>query len=187
MKKSIWYALSSLILIFLILQSFGTRIKVYEKRKEYKSQEEVINDYLKNVNLIVQERNDKGNIVKTIPNLDLYETISERYRLMESSNENEYIYIPYFKEYKIENVSVVNSFMLENHLNTYKKIENYEIPKKREVYRIYGNAILDRGKYTLDSIYEIDNYENYEETEIYLVVVDEGKGYVVDHYIEKYN
>lgn len=190
MKKSTLFALIALILIFLILQSFGSRVKVYEKRKKYTSQEEVIKDFIKNVNLKWEEKNADGHVVKIIPNLDFYETISERYRLIEEK-ESRYISIPYFKEYNIQNVSIANEFMLDEHLNTYKKIENYKVPTKREVYRIYGKALLDTGKYSYDEINNETSYiydsENYEDVDIYLVVVYEGKGYVVDYYIGKYN
>lgn len=192
MKKSTWFALIALILIVLILQSFGSRIKIYEKTKEYISQEEVIKDYLKNVNLMWGERNSKGEIVKTIPNLDFYETISERYRLLEEKNSG-FVYnsVPYFKEYTVENVSGSNSNILEKHLKSYGKIKGYKVPKKREIYKISGYASREM-KYKSDDIDEngdVEDYSNgeYEYIYIYLAVVDEGNGYVVDDYIEEFD
>lgn len=66
MKKSTWFALVTVILIVLTLQSVGSRIKTYEKEKEYVSQEEVIKDYLKNVNLMWGSRGRNGNILKVL-------------------------------------------------------------------------------------------------------------------------
>ena len=192
MKKSTWFALITVILIILILQSVGSKIKVYEKRKEYVSQEEVIKDYLKNINLMWGNRGRDGNILKIIPNLDLYETISDRARLMAENEEDiNYIQIPYFKEYSLENVTSSESLTLEQHLNTYKKIENYKVPKKREIYKISGKAILNIQKYTIDEIdekviYDSDINREYEDLYILLVLVDEGNGYVVDQYIGRF-
>ena len=188
MKKSTWFALITVILIILILQSVGSKIKVYEKRKEYVSQEEVIKDYLKNINLMWGNRGHDGNILKIIPNLDLYETISERARLMAENEEGiNYIQIPYFKEYSLENVTSSESLTLEQHLNTYKKIGNYKVPKKREIYKISGKAILNIQKYTIDEIDKIDDInKEYEDIYILLVLVDEGDGYVVDQCISRF-
>ncbi|MBU3106659.1 hypothetical protein [Clostridium gasigenes] len=193
MKKSTWFALITVILIILILQSVGSKIKVYEKRKEYVSQEEVIKDYLKNINLMWGNRGRNGNILKIIPNLDLYETISDRARLMAGNEEDiNYMQIPYFKEYSLENVTSSESLTLEQHLNTYKKIENYKVPKIREIYKITGKAILNIQKYTIDEIDEkgdiIDSDINwvYGDVCIILVLVDEGNGYVVDQYISRF-
>src|SRR5437868_3981730 len=106
MKKSTWFALITVILIILILQSFGARVNSYEKQKKYTSQEEVIEDYLKNVNLVWGNRGNNGQILNEIPNLDLYETISNRYRLLIGKLGNKmYESVPYFKEYTIENVT----------------------------------------------------------------------------------
>lgn len=189
MKKSTWFALSTVILIILILQAFGSRVKVYEKTKEYKTEEEVIVDYLENVNFMWGEKNSRGEIVKIIPNLDFYETISDRHRLLEEKEmkkNSQNIYIPYFKDYTIELVSDSDQkrSMLKREKDSYSGIENYKSPKSSEIYKVSGDGIL-ADKYTIN----IDsNFENYEVgyREVYLVVVDEGRGYVVDNHIDQY-
>lgn len=189
MKRSTGFAIITVILIILILQSFGVKIKFYEKTKHYASQEEVINDYLKNVNFMWTKKNNNGIETETIPNLDYYETISKRHRLVEEKGEG-HNSTPYFKEYIIEDISVSNTLMLNEHLNTYKKIENYKIPEKREIYKVSGKGTYIR--YTsknIDFNGNVENYDNnnYEDLEIYLVVVDEGEGYVIDDCIDGSN
>lgn len=192
MKKSTWFALITIILIVLILQSFGGRVKLYEKKKEYKSQEEVIEDYLKNINLMWGNRGRNGEILNIIPNLDLYETISDRYRLlMEENGTNTYRSIPYFKEYSIENVTDIDEIRLEEVLNTYKSIKGYKIPKTIEIYKVEGKLLMNMERYTSEDINSNGEFINlnlqylnnsYEDGYIFLVIVDEGKGYVVDDY-----
>jgi len=192
MKKSTWFALITIILIVLILQSFGGRVKFYEKKKEYKSQEEVIEDYLKNVNLLWGNRGRNGEILNIIPNLDLYETISDRYRLlMEKRGSNSYISIPYFKEYTIENVTEIDEIRLEEVLNTYKSIKGYKIPKTIEIYKVEGQGSRNIQGYTSEDINSNGEFisssfkylnDIYEDMYIFLVIVDEGSGYVVDDY-----
>ena len=198
MKKSTWFALITVILIVLILQSFGSRIKIYEKEKEYTSQEEVIKDYLKNINFLWGDRGRNGEILNIVPNLDLYETISDRYRLRkEESSTLSYGEVPNLKEYIIENVTSSENKILEESLNTYSLIEDYKKPKSSEIYKVSGKALLNTGKYTSDNVNasgEFINLEsediddiNYEDIYIFLVIVDEGKGYVVDNYLGRYN
>lgn len=192
MKKSTWFAFITVILIVLILQSFGSRVKLYEKQKEYTSQEEVIKDYLKNVNLMWGNRGRSGEILNIIPNLDLYETISDRYRLlMEEKGDNNYERVPYFKEYTIENVTDIEEKRLEEVLNTYNIIEGYKIPKTIEIYKIEGKVLMNMERYTNEDINSNGEFINlnlqylnnsYEDGYIFLVIVDEGKGYVVDDY-----
>lgn len=196
MKKSTYFAFITVILIVLILQAFGSRIKVYEKTKKYTSQEEVIANYLENVNLAWTKRNNKGIIIKYVPNLEFYETISKRYRLSEESGQF-YKSIPYFDEYKIENVSSFDNIFAVNalnyHLDSYKRIKNYKIPENREIYKISGKAINNiqfvLGDGTVNE--QINNYvkdnNNYSYMEIYLVVVDEGEGFVVDDCLERFS
>lgn len=190
MKKSTWFAFITVILIVLILQSFGSRVKLYEKQKEYTSQEEVIKDYFKNVNLMWGNRGRNGDILNIIPNLDLYETISERYRLlMEEKGDNMYEKVPYFKEYTIENVTDIEEKRLEEILNTYNTIKGYKIPKTIEIYKVEGKALMHIERYTSEDINSKGEFINsdlkylnssYEDIYTFLVVVDEGNGYVVD-------
>ena len=197
MKKSTWFALITVILIVLILQSFGSRIKIYEKQKKYIYQEEVIKDYLKNINFLWGDRGLNGEILSIIPNLDLYETISDRYRLRkEESSTLSYGEVPIFKEYIIENVTSSENRLLEENLDTYSIIEDYKKPKSSEIYKVSGKSLINTEKYTSDNVNasgefisseseDIDDI-NYEDTYIFLVVVDEGKGYVVDNYLGRY-
>lgn len=194
MKKSTWVALITVILIVLILQSFGSRIKIYEKKKEYTSQEEVIKDYLKNINFLWGDRGLNGEILNIIPNLDLYETISDRYRLRkEESSMLSYGEVPILKEYIIENVTSSENKLLEENLDTYSLIEDYKKPKSSEIYKVSGKSLINTEKYTSDNVNasgEFISLESedidYEDTYIFLVVVDEGKGYVVDNYLGRY-
>ena len=194
MKKSTWFALITVILIVLILQSFGSRIKIYEKQKKYIYQEEVIKDYLKNINFLWGDRGLNGEILSIIPNLDLYETISDRYRLRkEESSTLSYGEVPIFKEYIIENVTSSENRLLEENLDTYSIIEDYKKPKSSEIYKVSGKSLINTEKYTSDNVNAIGEFISsesedidYEDTYIFLVVVDEGKGYVVDNYLGRY-
>ena len=194
MKKSTWFALITVILIVLILQSFGSRIKIYEKQKKYIYQEEVIKDYLKNINFLWGDRGLNGEILSIIPNLDLYETISDRYRLRkEESSTLSYGEVPIFKEYIIENVTSSENRLLEENLDTYSIIEDYKKPKSSEIYKVSGKSLINTEKYTSDNVNASGEFISsesedidYEDTYIFLVVVDEGKGYVVDNYLGRY-
>lgn len=192
MKKSTCFAFITVTLIVLILQSFGSKTILYEKKKEYTSQEDVIKDYLTNVNLLWGNRGSNGQILNIIPNLDFYETISNRYRLKEEkdSSINNNNNIPYFKEYNIEDVTASEGRILEDALNSYKSIKNYKVPISLEVYKVTGVGIDYPVKYTNDDIngeFEILNKnQEYRDIEIYLIVVDEGDGYVIDNWLYPY-
>lgn len=203
MKKSTLLAVSGLIIIFIIITSFGDKTKVYDKQVRYDTPEEAITNFIGYANSyeVVKNRNGYYNITPK----EFLESISRRYRLyLNDYNSNKYIneQIPIFLSYEISEVNIENLGNLRmNYEETFSNIPKY--PKAREVrtYKlsalvIYNNevdkvfvnsdgTVNKEGIYkSYDEIYkqEMSNEEIGTAIDFYLIVIDEGDGYVVDYY-----
>lgn len=203
MKKSTLLAVSGLIIIFIIITSFGDKTKVYEKQVRYDTPEEAIANFIGYANSyeVVKNKNRYYNIIPK----EFLESISRRYRLyLNDYNGTKYIneQIPIFLDYEIAEVNIENLGNLRvNYEESFNNIPNYQRAKEVRTYKlsaliIYNNEVdkvfvNSDGTVNKDGIYksydEISKQEIYNEqvaTEIdfYLVVIDEEEGYVVDYY-----
>lgn len=193
MKKSTILAFSGLIITFFIVTLLGNRTNVYEKQKRYDNPKEAIINFIGYINSY-EEVKTKNGFYNITPN-EFLESISKRYRLyLGENNNNRYIYsepLPLFYSYELEEVSLNDSKSLEiNYEDSFKGIPEYKIPNEVKVYKL--NALVTHD-YSIDkravkedgTVDEIEGKEGIA-MEVYLVIVNEGEGYVVDYYSTVY-
>lgn len=188
MKKSTLLAFSGLIIIFFIVVSLGNRTKVYEKQERYNTPEEAIVNFIGYINSY-EEVKSKNTYYHVTPN-GFFESISKRYRLyLGEGNGNRYIndQVPVVHSYELEEVSLNDLINLKvNYEDSFKGMTNYKNHSEVRVYKLdvlaSYNLSVDKNSVKKDGT--VDKVNDTEETpvEIYLVVVDEGEGYVVDYY-----
>ncbi|WP_195263775.1 hypothetical protein [Clostridium sp. 1001275B_160808_H3] len=197
MKKSTLLAFSGIIIIFLIVTSLGNRTKVYEKQERYTTPEEAIVNFIGYINSYEEVKSKSGYYYHVTPN-EFLESLSKRYRLyLGEGNGNRYIneQVPVVYSYELEEVSLNDLRNLQmNYEDSFKGISNYKRPSEVRVYKLDALALynfeVDKNSVKKDGTVDKVNYieeskvNDIEETpmEIYLVVVDEGEGYVVDYY-----
>ncbi|MDI9216978.1 hypothetical protein [Clostridium tertium] len=188
MKKSTLLAFSGLIIIFFIVVSLGNRTKVYEKQERYNTPEEAIVKFIGYINSY-EEVKSKNVYYQVTPN-EFLESLSKRYRLyLGEGNGNRYIneQVPVVHSYELEEVNLDDLKNLKmNYEDSFKEMRNYKSPSEIRVYKLDALASYN---FNIDKNYvkedgTVDKVNDIEETpvEIYLVVVDEGEGYVVDYY-----
>ena len=186
MKKSTLLAFSGLIIIFFIVVSLGNRTKVYEKQERYNTPEEAIVNFIGYINSY-EEVKSKNTYYHVTPN-EFFESISKRYRLYLGEG-NGYIndQVPVVHSYELEEVSLNDLINLKvNYEDSFKGMTNYKNHSEVRVYKLdvlaSYNLSVDKNSVKKDGT--VDKVNDTEETpvEIYLVVVDEGEGYVVDYY-----
>lgn len=193
MKKSTILAFSGLIITFFIVTLLGNRTNVYEKQKRYDTPKEAIINFIGYINSYEEVKTKNG--YYTITPSEFLESISRRYRLyLGENNNNRYIYsepLPLFYSYELEEVSLNDSKSLEiNYENSFEGIPEYKIPNEVKVYKL--NALVTHD-YSIDkravkedgTVDEIEGKEGIP-MEVYLVIVNEGEGYVVDYYSTVY-
>ncbi|WP_195429141.1 hypothetical protein [Clostridium sp. D46t1_190503_E9] len=197
MKKSTLLAFSGIIIIFLIVTSLGNRTNVYEKQEIYNTPEEAIVKFIGYINSY-EEVKSKNVYYQVTPN-EFLESLSKRYRLYlgEGNINNRYIneQVPVVHSYELEEVNLDDLKNLKmNYEDSFKEMRNYKSPSEIRVYKLDAlasyNFNIDKNYVKEDGTVDKVNYmketkvEDIEETpvEIYLVVVDEGEGYVVDYY-----
>ncbi|MDB1921738.1 hypothetical protein PMY56_02180 [Clostridium tertium] len=196
MKKSTLLAFSGLIIVFFIITSLGNRTNVYEKQIRYNTPEEAIVNFIGYINSYEEVKTKNGYYTIT-PN-EFYESISKRYRLyLGEGNANMYIVdqVPVVHSYELEEVSLNDLRNLKmNYEDSFKGMMNYRSPSEVRVYKLDAvvsyNYAVDKNSVKEDGTVDKAEYmketkvNDIEETqvEIYLVVVDEGEGYVVDYY-----
>lgn len=189
MKKSTFLAIAGVVLAFFIVSAFGNRYRLYEKEENFDRPEEAISTFIGYANQYESVKTDNGYYYVT--SRKFLESISERYRLyigIDNSNNSIEGQIPILFSYDIQEVDY-NS--LNNIKNSYedslKNIQNYNRDETPRVYRLDGygayNGRIDENFYvnedgTTNNIYGDEEIP----FTIYLVVVNEGEGYVVDYY-----
>ncbi|ASW43546.1 hypothetical protein [Clostridium isatidis] len=194
MKKSTFYAIASLMIVFLVLSTFSRKTKIYEKEINFNTPEEAISSFIGYANAY-ERIGTKGTYINMAPTKFL-ESLSRRYRLfIKNSNDARFIYgyIPSFYSYDLEEID--EKLIKEEYENSFDKIPNYKRAKDIRFYRLDGNSyyynkvidmelINDNG--TVSNDYSSTSTEELDKTSLYLVVIDEGEGYVVDYYQEIY-
>ena len=189
MKKSTFLAIAGVVLAFFIVSAFGNRYRLYEKEEKFDRPEEAISRFIGYANQYESVKTDNGYYYVT--SRKFLESISERYRLyigIDNSNNGIEGQIPLLFSYDIQEIDY-NS--LNNIKNSYedslKNIQNYNRDETPRVYRLDGygayNGRIDENFYvnedgTTNNIYGDEEIP----FTIYLVVVNEGEGYVVDYY-----
>lgn len=188
MKKSTVLACIGVIIAFLIVGALGNKKDFYEKQENFKTPEEAIVNFIGYANISETIKAENGYYEKC--SRKFLESISRRYRLYIGDDRWSYInsQIPQFSSYDLKEIT-------ENDLNSIKNnyeyslelAPNYIKPIDKRFYSLSGNA--SNMKYNDDRHPNedgtFDNEFDIEEAEmiLYLVVVDEGEGYVVDYYL----
>lgn len=188
MKKSTVLACIGVIIAFLIVGALGNKKDFYEKQENFKTPKEAIVNFIGYANISETIKAENGYYEKI--SRKFLESISRRYRLYIGDDMWSYIngQIPQFSSYELKEIT-------ENDLNSIK--DNYEYslelapnyikPIDKRFYYLNGSA--SNLKYnderhpnedgTFDNVFDVEE----DEMILYLVVVDEGEGYVVDYYL----
>lgn len=187
MKKSTVLACIGVIIAFLIVGALGHKKDIYEKQENFKTPEEAIVNFIGYANISETVKVENGYYEK-LPRKFL-ESVSRRYRLYIGEDRWSAInyQIPQFSSYDLKEIT-------ENDLDSVKNdyeyslelVPNYIKPIDKRFYSLNGNG--SNMKYnddrhpnddgTFDNVFDIEE----DKTTLYLVVVDEGEGYVVDYY-----
>lgn len=188
MKKSTLLAFSGLIIAFLIVTSLGNRANVYEKQERYNTPEEAIVNFIGYMNSYEKVK-DRNGYYEIIPS-EFLESISKRYRLyIGDQTYSRYIneQLPTVHSYDLKEVNLNDLKNLKmNYENSFKGMKNYIKPSEVRVYKLDAvvsyNLNVDKNSVRKDGTVEKANDIEETEIELYLVVVNEGEGYVVDYY-----
>lgn len=193
MKKSTILALSGIIIVFLVTMAMGNKSKVYEKQVRYENPEDAIVNFIGYANSyeVVKSRSTYYNI---IPN-EFLESISRRYRLyINEENMNKWILgeLPILYNYELSEVKKEDlNHLIASYEYSYNGIPNYKKPVETRYYKLdavgsyNGNVdkTLVKSNGTVDKLVSDKDYDlSKNNIEIYLIVVDEEEGYVVDYY-----
>ncbi|GAB6170279.1 hypothetical protein JCM1393_27390 [Clostridium carnis] len=189
MKKSTSLAIGILAIVFFIITAFINCNKIYEKQIKYEDPEKVLENFLLYFNVKEEIVKNLNYTKLVIPN-EFYESISKRYRLY-IDNDTYYGYLnsnlPSFIEYDIEEVKGRElEYISKKHLETYEAIKTYKNINDVRYYKVYGKGVYNRQFIKRDiknNKLNIDSNE-YVDSSLYIVIVDEGEGYVVDYYEE---
>lgn len=187
MKKSTVLACIGVIIAFLIVGALGNKKDFYEKQENFKTPEEAIVNFIGYANISETIKVENGyyeNISRKF-----LESVSRRYRLYIGEDRWSYINraIPQFSSYDLKEITENDlDFVKNDYENSLEQIPNYIKPKDKRFYSLNGNG--SNMKYnddrhpnedgTFDNVFDIEE----DEIILYLVVVDEGEGYVVDYY-----
>lgn len=195
MKKSLFLAIAGVLLAFSMVSALGNREKLYEKKENFSTPEEAIAKFVGYINIYDEIKINNG--YYTIPSRDFLESISKRYRLYcgeEGWNKTIYESVPILFSYELEEVeykSLVNT--KEKYEDSFKYISNYDRDKNTRVFKLSGygshNSKAEKSEVredgTLNKKEDINN-DNEIPVTMYIFVVDEGEGYVVDFYSSVY-
>ncbi len=188
MKKSTFLAVAAVVLAFFIVSAFGKRKGLYEKKENFERPEEAIVNFIGYINSFEMVRDDNG--YYSLPTREFLESISKRYRLyIGEGYGHRYIseQVPVLYSYEMKEVDYNSLTNLKNNYEySYNSISNYKRDNNPRVYRLEGyggyNNNFDKSYVNEDGT--VKNIYNDQESPltIYLVVVDEGEGFVVDYY-----
>lgn len=195
MKKSTFLAIAGVILAFFIVSAFGNKKRLYEKKETFKKPEDAIVNFIGYINTYEMVKSD-NRYYNSVPSRDFLESISKRYRLYVGiENGYKFIYdqVPVLFSYNMKEVdynSLIN--IKNNYENSFKNIANYNRDSSPKAYRldgygIYNNANIDNVNIEKSDVKEDGTIKNKNDDEgipftLYLIVVNEGEGYVVDYY-----
>lgn len=193
MKKSTVVAVIALIVVSIYIFTIGNKFTVYNKEVFYKTPEEAISNFIGFIN--VQEKvKDKDGVYNNETPKEFLESISKRYRLY-SKNGKMFRYInntlPSLASYNIKELIEDDDteFIRSIYTESFSDIKGYEKPKEIRFFTIesneYSYAPINRENVNEDGTVRMNSDELNEQSYsifIDLVVIDEGKGYVVDYY-----
>lgn len=187
MKKTTVLAIAGFILSFFIVSAFGNRQRLYEKKETFKTPEDSIVNFIGYINTFDKVKMDSG--YYNVTSREFLESISKRYRLYVGSNST-YRFIsqevPVLFRYDIKEVDYNSLINLKSEYeNSYKNLVNYTRDSNPRIYKLdgYGSHNKNVEKYSVKEDGTVSNeYEEEVPVTIYLVVVNEGEGYVVDYY-----
>jgi hypothetical protein len=189
MKRSTFLAIAGVILVFFIVSAFGNRNRFYEKKETFDRPEEAIVNFIGYANKYEMVRNDNG--YSYITSREFLESLSKRYRLyIGIDNGNNFIseQVPFLFSYDMQEVDYNSLINIKDiYENSFKNISSYNRDSNPRVYRLDGygnyNGRSDENFY-INEDGTVDNLYDFEEipVTIYLVVVNEGEGYVIDYY-----
>lgn len=188
MKKSTFLAVATVVLAFFIVSAFGKRERLYEKKENFKSPEDAIVNFIGYINSFEMVKIDNG--YYNVPAREFLESISKRYRLYVGEKYGyQYIFgqVPALYSYKMEEMDYNSLTNLKNNYEySFKGISNYKRDNNPRVYKLdgYGGYNNNIEKTYVNKDGTVKNFNNDEEypLTIYLVVVNEGEGFVVDYY-----
>lgn len=186
MKKSTVLAFVCVIIAFLIVVTLGDKKVIYEKQTTFKTPEEAIVNFIGYANVSETFKVENGFFERH--SRKFLDSISRRYRLYVGDDRwnNINFTIPQLLNYELTEVAEDNiKLIAEEYKNSLKGIPNYIKPKDIRFFSLEGIGIHSRDGNI--SPKEDGTFENvFEEEEIpvalYIVVVNEGEGYVVDYY-----
>lgn len=187
MKKSTVLACIGVIIAFLIVGALGNKKDFYEKQENFNTPEEAIVNFIGYANISESIKAENGYYEKI--SRKFLESVSRRYRLYIGEDRWSYINwaIPQFSSYDLKEITENDlDFVKNDYENSLEQIPNYIKPMDKRFYSLNGNG--SNRKYdddrhpnedgTFDNVFDIEE----DEMILYLVVVDEGEGYVVDYY-----
>lgn len=191
MKKSTVLACIGVVIAFLIVLTLGNKKDLYEKQVTFKTPEEAIVNFIGYANVMETVKIENGLYER--PSRKFLESVSRRYRLYMGDNSWSYIgpSIPNFFDYELQEISQNNAdFIIDDYELSLKGVPSYIKPKEIRFFSLTGNGTYERyNNITPNEDGTIDNKLNDESNNkkiplaLYLVVVNEGEGYVVDFYI----
>ncbi|MGG7142794.1 hypothetical protein ACQPVP_04945 [Clostridium nigeriense] len=188
MKRSTFLAVGGVILAFFIVSAFGNKNNFYEKEKTFEKPEDAIINFIGYINTYEMVKDDNGYYY--VPSRDFLESISKRYRMFvgtEGSNKFINDQVPVFFRYEMKEVDFNSLTNLKNTYNeSFKNIPKYPSNNEVRVYKLDGYGDFNSG-FEKSYVKEDGTIENIYDGEgtsmtLYLILVDEGEGYVVDYY-----
>lgn len=187
MKKSTFFAVSAIFIVFFIVNTLGNKVIPYKKELNFKTPEEAIENFIEYIN-IYDEINNNGITRINNATKEFKESISKRYRFYCELNSNNSVFnqVPIFENYELSEISLDENKNLNNeYIYTLNQIPNYIKPNEIRAFSLIGEGIY--GSYSRND-YKSSMKEKLKSTQktkinILFVVVDEGEGYVVDYYM----
>lgn len=207
MKKSMILSICGIVLVFITLHVMGSRKPFYEKREVFNSKNEAIASFLGYMNTYESLENGRG-YSNTYPK-EFFESISLRYRIYIKNNQfrESFGYIPLILDYSLEEVQ--DKYIKDRYDKSFHLIGKYKKSEDVTYYKLKGTGLTidekvdktkvkEDGTINLEGIIDVkyrevidgveyiidSNDNNYilEDVNLYLIVVDEGEGYVIDYY-----
>lgn len=206
MKKSTFFSLCAIFIVYFTLITIGDKNIAYEKEIEFKTPEEAIASFIGYINIYEEFKTDDRNSVIINSTKEFKESVSKRYRIYINKMNHNQIYgqVPLFIDYTLKEISFEDSKELEFQYNeSLSGIPNYNKPNELRVYELIGEGIM--GTYNRSDVKisktgeveindyndeseiskkEFNNYIDKSNYKVLFVVVDEGEGYVVDYYMQ---
>ncbi|VYU31558.1 hypothetical protein [Clostridium tertium] len=187
MKKSTVLAFIGVVIAFLIVGALGNKKDIYEKQTTFNTPKEAIVNFIGHANVTETVKVDNGYYDKV--SRKFLESISRRYRLYIGEDRWSSInsQIPLFFNYELKEISMNDSdFIIEKYEHSLEGIPNYIKPEDIKLFRLDGYGafislyknITPKDDGTFENVFEAKE----EPMTLYLVVVNEGEGYVVDYY-----